>query len=145
MKKTKTVFGYALAFVCAVGLICCLGGLLSVAAQDKEAGTKAEKSKTFPMTETEVKAWERINLEYQNAEQTFQQTLQNSIQSNFDAQTALETLGRIKIAYLAREYVAQKRATLEANLKLAHACIDCVIDVKELRQEKLPPNAVAKK
>lgn len=90
----------------------------------------SQQSPSLALTETEVKVGTEIENQVKQGQDALNQTLNAAVASEFDRQTALEVLGRIKIAFLNLENTKLRFANWAQSVTAAHKCDDCKVDLQ---------------
>ena len=120
-----------LILILSLALLACL----PVVAQEK----KAEGVK---LTEADVKTGEQLEASIKAASDTLNATLSASVQGACDAQSALEAIGRIRVAFLSLENAKLTKAAWEFKMQAKLECNECVVDL-QAKVLKKPPKESA--
>lgn len=103
-----------------------------------------EKADEVRIEDEDVRAGQQADVAVKNAQDVLNATLSASIQGSFDAQSALEAIGRIRVAYLALENAKLAKTVWEANLRADKNCAKCAVDLA-LKVLRRPPKQVVKR
>lgn len=129
-------------FVALILLTLALGVSSLMTGQAQAAQQAASEAKK--LSDDEVKQGEQIEAGVKQATDVLNATLSAAVQGSFDATTALEVVGRIRVAYLSLENAKLAREVWASRLQAEKECNKCVIDL-QAKMIKRPPKENAAK
>lgn len=97
------------------------------------------------LTDEEAKQGEQFEAGVKQATDVLNATLSASVQGSFDATSALEAIGRIRVAYLSLENAKLAREVWASRLQAEKECNKCEIDLKAKVIKRSPKENVVKR
>lgn len=146
--KWRAIWQVSFAAVALLTFCLTCGYVLAAQAQQSNAKSgiaqKTAAEAAIALSGEEVKQGEALEAAIKQAEQYLQATLVASVQGSFEAQTALEAIGRIRQAYTSLENLRLQKAGWEKDMRLLH-CAECSVDLAAKALKRPPKPEIAKR